>query len=60
MPKALLQIAELAADGGLADIQGNLCRSEAAALDDRHEDREHVEIGLVKTWNGGCARRTLT
>ena len=35
-----LQIADLAADGGLADVQGKLGCGESAALRDCHEDRE--------------------
>ena len=54
--EAPFQIADLAADGGLADVQGNLRRGESAALRHRHEDREQVEIGLVKTRGGGRAR----
>ena len=49
------QIAHLTADGRLADVQGDLRRGESAAFRDRHEDREHVEIGLVKTRGGGGA-----
>ena len=45
----------LAADGRLADVQGDLRCGESAAFRDRHEDREHVEIGLVKTRGGSRA-----
>ena len=53
--EALLQIADLAADGGLADIEGNLRRGESAAVHDRRENREQVEVGLVKARSGGRA-----
>ena len=43
--EAPFQIANLTADGRLADVQGNLRCGKSAALRDRHEDREQVEIG---------------
>ena len=54
--KAGLQIADLAADGRLPDVQGNLRRGESAAVRYRHEDREQVQIGLVEAGRSGCDR----
>ena len=44
--EAPFQIANLAADGRLADVQGNLRRGESAALCHRCEDREKMEVAL--------------
>ena len=49
------EIADLPADGRLADVQGNLCGGETATLGHRHENRKQMKISLVETWNGGCA-----
>ena len=55
--EAPFQIAYLATDGRLARVQRDLRCSESTAFRDRHEDREHVEIGLAKTRGDGAACR---
>jgi hypothetical protein len=58
--QARFQVAHVAADGRLAEIEGDLGRREAARLHHRHEDRKQMQVGLGKPADRGRARRVHT